>query len=35
MGSLAVRPGRSLEEIRDVDEQGRRLARRFIEERAS
>ncbi len=34
MGSLAVRPGRSLEEIRDVDEQGRRLARRFIEERA-
>jgi 1-deoxy-D-xylulose-5-phosphate reductoisomerase len=34
MGSLAVRPGRSLEEIRDVDEQGRRLARRWIEERA-
>ena len=32
--SLAVRPGRSLEEIRDVDEQARRLARRWIEERA-
>ena len=34
MARLAVRPGRSLEEIRDVDEQGRRLARRWIEERA-
>jgi len=32
--SLPVRPGRSLEEIRDVDEQARRLARRWIEERA-
>jgi 1-deoxy-D-xylulose-5-phosphate reductoisomerase len=31
--SLPVRPGRSLEEIRDVDEQARRLARRWIEER--
>jgi 1-deoxy-D-xylulose-5-phosphate reductoisomerase len=34
LGSVAVRPGRSLEEIRDVDEQGRRLARRWIEEHA-
>ncbi len=32
--SLPVLPGRSLEEIRDVDEQARRLARRWIEERA-
>jgi 1-deoxy-D-xylulose-5-phosphate reductoisomerase len=35
LASLAVRPGRSLEEIRDVDEQGRRLARQWIEERAT
>jgi len=35
LGRIAVRPGRALEEIRDVDEQGRRLARRWIEERAS
>ena len=35
LARLPVRPGRSLEEIRDVDEQGRRLARRWIEERAS
>ncbi|MEX2208115.1 MAG: 1-deoxy-D-xylulose-5-phosphate reductoisomerase [Myxococcota bacterium] len=34
LGSVAVRPGRSLEEIRDVDEKGRRLARRWIEEHA-
>jgi 1-deoxy-D-xylulose-5-phosphate reductoisomerase len=33
MTSLPVLPGRSLEEIRDVDEQARRLARRWIEER--
>ncbi len=32
---VAVRRGRSLVEIRDVDEQGRRLARRWIEERAT
>ena len=30
----AVRPGRSLEEIRDVDQQARQLARAWIEERA-
>ena len=35
LASVAVRPGRSLEEIRDVDEQGRRLARRWIEEHAT
>jgi 1-deoxy-D-xylulose-5-phosphate reductoisomerase len=35
LGRIAVLPGRTLEEIRDVDEQGRRLARRWIEERAS
>jgi 1-deoxy-D-xylulose-5-phosphate reductoisomerase len=34
MGSVPVRPARSLEEIRDVDEQARRLTRRRIEERA-
>ena len=34
LSRLPVRPGRSLEEIRDVDEQARRLARRWIEERA-
>jgi 1-deoxy-D-xylulose-5-phosphate reductoisomerase len=34
LNRVAVRPGRSLEEIRDVDEQGRRLARRWIEERS-
>jgi 1-deoxy-D-xylulose-5-phosphate reductoisomerase len=35
LAGVAVRPGRSLDEIRDIDEQGRRLARRWIEERAS
>jgi 1-deoxy-D-xylulose-5-phosphate reductoisomerase len=35
MGSVPVRPARSLEEIRDVDEQSRRLARQRIEERAA
>jgi len=34
MGSVPVRPACSLEEIRDVDEHARRLARRRIEERA-
>ena len=34
LGRVAVRPGRSLEEIRDVDEQGGRLARRWVEERS-
>ncbi|MBM4336818.1 MAG: 1-deoxy-D-xylulose-5-phosphate reductoisomerase [Deltaproteobacteria bacterium] len=34
MARVAVRPGRSLEEIRDVDEQARRAARQWIEERS-